>query len=40
MHPIYQFSDSKALEGSKFVGLPIDEDFEAHLPIKGIKLSG
>lgn len=34
----YQFTDSKALAGGKFVGLPIDEEFESDQTEKRIRI--
>lgn len=33
----YEFEESQGIEGDKFMGLPIDEDYEAHLTDDRIK---
>lgn len=33
----YEFDDSKAIEGDKFMGLPVDEDFEPELTDERVK---
>ena len=33
----YEFEDSKAIEGDKFMGLPVDEDFEPELTDERVK---
>jgi len=33
----YEFDESQGIEGDKFIGLPIDEDYEAHLTDDRIK---
>lgn len=33
----YEFEDSKAVEGDKFMGLPVDEDFEPELTDERVK---